>query len=173
MIGKRFGYLSVVCRAPSYKSGQARWNCICDCGKTTTVEGGNLRQGRQISCGCYNDQLRGIPRLKHGHTSDRYIKRQSSEYTTWLNIRSRCYNPSNNRYLYYGARGIRVCDRWLESFENFLSDMGVKPHPRLTIERIETNGNYEPGNCKWATYKEQRANRRPMGITDERPQIDR
>jgi hypothetical protein len=97
-------------------------------------------------------------KLKHGHAC-RHPR--SSEYNCWGSMIARCTNPNDPGWKNYGGRGIRVCERWRNSFENFLADMGLKPSPGLSIERVENDGNYEPGNCRWATRKEQRANQRP------------
>jgi hypothetical protein len=100
------------------------------------------------------------PRSRHGCTR---AARQSREYGTWRNMRRRCYQPNHRKYPLYGARGIQVCEQWRNSFAAFLADMGPKPRPtrRYSIDRINVNGNYEPGNCRWATAKQQARNRRP------------
>ena len=92
--------------------------------------------------------------MRHGHTRN---GKESSEYISWAHMKTRCQNPNNDRYHRYGGRGIKVCERW-QSFENFLADMGVRP-PGLTLERMDNDSNYEPGNCKWATQKEQANNK--------------
>lgn len=101
------------------------------------------------------------PNIKHGHAVRG--KPQTSEYKCWASMKQRCNNPNSQVYEYYGARGITYCSRW-EYFENFLDDMGLKPSPKHSIERIDNNGNYEPGNCKWETQPEQLKNRRKRKI---------
>ena len=93
---------------------------------------------------------------KHGHTVG---SRKTPEYSSWHGIKARCYKPHNSRYSSYGGRGITMCDRWINSFENFLEDMGSKPTPKHSIDRIDVNGNYEPSNCRWATMEQQMLNK--------------
>lgn len=150
IIGKRFGRLIVIKFTHINKHGQSVWECICDCGAEATVSRSQLISGKTISCGCAT--------LKHGYARRGRI---DPTYITWRNMRNRCRKPSNKDYPNYGGRGITVCARWLNSFENFILDMGPKPLG-MTIDRIENDGNYEPGNCKWSTSVEQSHNRRCM-----------
>jgi hypothetical protein len=101
----------------------------------------------------------GNARRKHGAASR--IKGEAPEYGIWLAMKRRCYNPHNRKYPRYGGRGIIVCDRWLgeDGFSNFLADMGRRPSPELTLDRKNNDGNYEPGNCRWATQEVQQNNR--------------
>lgn len=166
--GHVYGRLTVVSKQGVDSQGRAQWNCICECGELRVVRGSNLSTGRSRSCGCSS--------IKHGHTIN---AQRTSEFTTWSSMRGRCSNPSSSGYHLYGGRGISVCSRWTSSFENFLSDMGPKPSKRHTIDRIDSDGNYEPSNVRWATYQEQSDNRRVTiwhtldGVTKTRTQWSR
>lgn len=148
LTGKRFSRLLVMSRADGVCKGETRWNCICDCGRKHTVKGSHLRRGKIKSCGCLRD---GLNRT-HGLS-------ESREYKTWENMKTRCNNPKNSQYKNYGARGIAVCERWSQSFEAFLEDMGKCP-PGFTIERIRGDEGYKPGNCCWASQHDQSRNKR-------------
>jgi hypothetical protein len=144
MAGRVFGKLTVLRRAPREPGpGPAVWVCLCECGTVTTATGGNLRKGRAFSCGCV--------RRKHGMAG-------SPTWVSWRSMRDRCLNVRNPGYANYGGRGITIAERW-DDFAAFLADMGERPKG-LTLDRIDNDGNYEPGNCRWATMRTQSRNSR-------------
>ena len=156
--GQVFGYLTVIGRSKNRVGSGAgiRWLCRCVCGKEVAIAGSNLKSGSTKSCGCYKrkcDKKLSDDMTTHGHTA-------SPEYRIWTSLKQRCTNPKSMGYPDYGGRGIAVCERWMESFEAFYQDMGPRPSDLHSIDRKDVNGNYEPGNCRWATNEEQHSNRR-------------
>lgn len=154
--GARYGRLTVLeelYRQGKYQKERA-WRCRCDCGQETIVSVGNIVQGGVHSCGCASRELISMARRTHGHTG-------SPTYSSWAAMKERCLKPSHHAYGRYGGAGIRICDRWMR-FENFLADMGERPSAEHSLDRVDPNGDYEPGNCRWATRKEQRDHRRSL-----------
>lgn len=156
-VGDRLGAWTVVGLAHVHKSRQ-QFDCRCECGLERTVDGYNLSYGSSVSCGCLKRKASAERILRHG---DARTGKLTVEYLAWCKMKTRCYNPKCERYPSYGGRGIAVCERWRNSYEAFLADMGRKPTQQHSLDRRDVNGNYEPGNCRWATDHEQRMNKRP------------
>jgi len=154
LVGQKFGKLTVLSESssiPKYRS----YNVLCDCGNHNIVLHSNLRNGTTKSCGCIRRQCARDKFKTHGKT-------KSKTYSSWASMKTRCTNPLVHQFRLYGGIGITVCERW-NSFENFLEDMGERPNG-MSIDRIDSNGNYEPSNCKWSTQSEQAKNRRKIKL---------
>lgn len=161
MVGKTFDRWTLINKFRIGKNYYCK--CICECGNIGTPQLSSLKTNKSKNCGCLRNanltkQIEdNNPTYKHGHAKKGKIIR---EYKIWADIKTRCLNKNSRVFEYYGGRGIKICDRWLNSFENFLEDMGFAPSLHHSIDRIEVNGNYEPSNCKWATKEEQANNTR-------------
>ncbi len=156
-VGDTYGRLKVISFSHIYRepSGARRdkWNCICECGNVSTVIGKNLRTGHTKSCGCYCKEMTIKASSKHSMTG-------SPTYLSWAGMKQRCYDKNSKNYKRYGELGITVCERWLESFENFLEDMGERPEG-MSLNRVNGAKMYSKENCKWDTYSVQAFDQKP------------
>lgn len=144
-------------------SGHRKWPCKCQCGTERLVAGPSLARGVSQSCGCLHREIASQAATKHGGGG-------SAEYRVWKHMRGRCRDPNDTRYADYGGRGISICARW-DDFALFLLDVGPRPSPSHSIERLDVDGNYEPGNVVWATAKEQARNTRKTSFVEFEGQV--
>lgn len=151
MVGFSSGRIRVAELSHMEPGRGAYWRCVCECGNETVVSGKDLRQGKTRSCGCGRNEASGNRNRTHGMSRTR-------AYGAWKGMMSRCYNSNQPHYRWYGAKGVRVCERW-HSFDNFYADVGERPEG-LTLDRVDPAGDYGPDNWRWATWHEQRLNRR-------------
>lgn len=156
--GERYGRLTAVARVrqrPGVRG--ALWRFRCDCGRVVDLLLSNVRSGNTRSCGCLHREKVAERQRRHGHGGK---PPGGGAYRSWQSMKDRCHNPNHPKWEYWGGRGISVCPEWRESFESFLAHMGPRP-PGTTLDRIDNDKGYQPGNCRWATPDEQSANRRP------------
>lgn len=156
LLHQTFGKLTVVSGPIPIRTSDGRmcryWNCVCECGKTKQVASGNLVNGAVLSCGCLRDRLLSLMSMSHGLSG-------TPEHGVWVRMHRRCYDPKSKDFANYGGRGITVCEQWRD-FTVFLCDLGSRPSPDHSIERIDNSIGYQPGNVKWATRHEQQRNKR-------------
>ncbi len=159
--GERYGRLTAIKfarreRRPNRRGTRTYWEFLCDCGAVHIADTANVRGSHTRSCGCFQQERRIESNTRHG-------MKHTTEYQTWRAMHQRCSNQNDVRYSCYGGRGIKVCERW-RKFENFYADMGPRPSRKLSLERDNNDGDYEPSNCRWATPKHQARNRRSNRI---------
>jgi len=161
--GLRFGRLTAV-KFSHMQGSQSVWLCHCDCGTSHSVQRGNLGSGHVTSCGCAQKELTSLRKTTHGES-------KTPEYQAWIRMRQRCLDPDIDNYANYGGRGISVSPDWVNDFPRFLTDVGPKPTPKHSLDRIDVNGNYEPGNVRWATAREQQWNQRHTRMVERNGEL--
>jgi hypothetical protein len=158
LTGKKFHYWTVISEAP--RRDRRYWNCRCRCGTENVIEGSSLRRGTSRSCGCFKIMRTKETLTKHGEAPSPKHGRYTKTYTAWSQMKTRCLNPKDRGYKHYGGRGIKICDEWLASYEAFRDHVGESPSTRHSLGRTDNDGNYEPGNVRWETQRQQHLNRR-------------
>ena len=148
-----YSRLTVIKETDRKAGNKTIYECRCSCGKTIFTDKYKLFNGHTKSCGCFKLDNLSVIKRTHGMT-------KTPEHKAWLEMKQRCHNPNNARFIYYGGRGITVCKEWMDSFQSFFDHMGTRPTSKHSLDRIDVNGNYEPGNCRWASTTEQAANKR-------------
>jgi len=169
--GNRYDMLSVIRRVENSRDGYVQYLCVCDCGNYKIIKADNLRNGHTHSCGCLKKKMMADKQFKHGGTGGRHNK-QDRLYSIWRSMISRCYFPSATEYEYYGGRGITVCNEWHNDysvFRNWAINNGYSD--KLTIDRIDNNGNYDPINCRWVTMKTQMNNKNNNHLIEYNGQV--
>jgi hypothetical protein len=167
-VGRKFGRLTILKEGEPVKYDKTIMRkvlCKCDCGTEKEIDFNSIKGGKSTSCGCFNREHAKKIHTKHGMAMLETGVRHP-DYCIWMKIKSRCLNPNDKSYKNYGGRGIQVCDRWKESFELFIKDMGWRPNKNYSIERINYDGNYCPENCKWIHKSEQTKNTRRVKLIE-------
>jgi len=172
---QRFSMITVLRKGDPRPNGGSNWICLCDCGKEFIAIGSAIRTGKRKSCGCLSEgwaafmgsnpeyiEKRAAKRIKHGHKRTRRV---SVEYRTWLGMKRRCYDPKFKDYPNWGGRGIRVCDEWLHDFVAFYEYLGDRPEGDFTIDRLDPNDHYRPGNVRWA-HRTERGQKHRRNLTE-------
>lgn len=158
-IGQKYGRLVILDYYAGTHTIQPKIRVQCECGTVKVTWLNAVTRGSSTSCGCYRNEQSSKAATKHGG-------RHTPEYAVWCTMKARCSNPNNEKYMSYGGRGIEVCKRWADNFQNFIDDMGKRPSKRHSIERKDNNGNYEPSNCEWALPAQQMKNQRRSKLYD-------
>lgn len=165
-IGTKYGRLTIIKEGSFIKYDKTIMRkvlCKCDCGNEKEIDLNSIKRGKSTSCGCFNKELAKENNTKHGLAMlSTGIKHP--DYNIWTKLKGRCLNPNDKSYIHYGARGIKICDRWMYSFENFINDLGWRPSNKYSLERIDYNKDYCPENCKWILKSEQTKNCRRVKL---------
>jgi hypothetical protein len=165
LTGKTFGRWQVIGQSEKDIRGRSTWKCVCECGTARTVRNDLLTRNISKSCGCLAAEFSAQRKTIHGHCADGNVNGNST-YVTWKSMKQRCINTTDKKKKKnYFDKGITICERWANSFENFLADMGERPDGK-TLDRIDGKGNYEPSNCRWADWLEQNTNKSARNVTD-------